>query len=57
MDEIAKKLGQKEFKEFLTALSDETITSAAIERALAKRGVKCTGNTIIKFRRMANVSK
>ena len=51
MDEIAKKLGQKEFKEFISALKDQTITAAAIERALGKRGVKCTGNTIIKFRR------
>lgn len=51
MAEIATKLGQKEYKEFIAALKDETITAAAIERALAKRGVKCTGNTVTKFRR------
>lgn len=49
--EIEKTLGPKEFKEFLTALADPTISSAAIERALAKRNIKCTGNTIIKFRK------
>ena len=58
LNEIANTLGQKEYKEFLAALNDQTISAAAIERALGKRGVKCTGNTITKFRReLANGNK
>ena len=48
--EIEKKLGPKDYKEFLIALEDPTITSAAVARALKNRGIECAPNTIQKIR-------
>lgn len=40
--EIQEKLGPKDFKQFVVALKDPTISNAAIVRALEKRGVSIT---------------
>ena len=59
MAEIEKKLGPKDWKEFLEALSDHSISCAAIARAIQNRGIEIADNTILKMRnRMsANVNK
>lgn len=50
LDEIREKLGEKEYKEFLEAVNDKSITCAAICRALANRNIEAAANTILKAR-------
>lgn len=40
--QIKEKLGPKDFKQFIIALKDPTISNAAIVRALEKRGISIT---------------
>ena len=40
--EIRDTLGQKDFKQFVSALKDPTISNAAVMRALEKRGINIT---------------
>ena len=55
MAEIENKLGPKDWKEFLAALGDHSISCAAIARAIQGRGIEIADNTILKMRnRMAN---
>lgn len=49
--EIEKKLGAKQYKEFVIACKDEGISSAGISRALKKRGVSIASNTVAYLRR------
>lgn len=49
--EIEKKLGPKQYKEFVVACKDEGISSAGISRALKKRGVSIASNTVSYLRR------
>lgn len=49
--EIEKKLGPKQYKEFVVACKDEGISSAGISRALKKRGVSIASNTVAYLRR------
>jgi hypothetical protein len=44
--EIQNKLGPKDYQEFLAAMKDPEITSAAISRALKNRKIDCAPNTI-----------
>ena len=54
LDEIREKLGEKEYKEFLEAISDKSITCTAISRALANRGIEVAANTILSARTEMN---
>jgi hypothetical protein len=50
LDEIREKLGEKEYKEFLEAMNDKSITCTAISRALANRDIQVAANTILNAR-------
>lgn len=53
--EIERKLGKKEYKEFLSACHDPDITASAIARALHNRGVRVSINWVAKLiKGMAN---
>lgn len=59
MQEIEGKLGAKDYKEFLAALDDHTISCAAIARAVNNRGIDIAANTVLKMRerKSLNVNK
>jgi heme oxygenase len=59
MAQIEDKLGSKDWKEFLAALSDHSISCAAIARAIQNRGIDIAENTVLKMRRtmVDNVNK
>ena len=49
--EIKSKLTPEDYEEFVVAISDVTISQAALIRALQKRGIKIGTGTISNMRR------
>lgn len=49
-DEIRAKLEPKDYKEFVAALADPSISNVGIAKALKKRGIECAPNTIARIR-------
>jgi len=49
--EIKSKLAPEDYDEFVVAISDVTISQAALIRALQKRGIKIGTGTISNVRR------
>jgi hypothetical protein len=47
---IEDQLSEEEFQEFISALKDKSITSAAIYRVLKARGVNVSENSVKRYR-------
>jgi hypothetical protein len=47
---IEDQLSEEEFEEFISALKDKSITSAAIYRVLKARGVNVSENSVKRYR-------